>query len=94
MFYLFIPFRSIDIIPNNTGESGEITTAHLLLGIWSEKESAGHKILASLGFNDENAKEVAKSVSYKVLVFSFSSFLSLAALILILALCRWTRTML
>ncbi|XP_024029671.1 ATP-dependent Clp protease ATP-binding subunit CLPT1, chloroplastic [Morus notabilis] len=44
-----------------SGESGEITTAHLLLGIWSEKESAGHKILASLGFNDEKAKELAKS---------------------------------
>ncbi|KAH9647485.1 ATP-dependent clp protease ATP-binding subunit clpt1 [Citrus sinensis] len=42
-------------------ESGEITTNHLLLGIWSEKESAGHKILATLGFNDEKAKEIAKS---------------------------------
>lgn len=45
------------------GEDGEITTAHLLLGIWSEKESAGHKILASLGFDDEKASELAKSVS-------------------------------
>ncbi|KAH9647484.1 ATP-dependent clp protease ATP-binding subunit clpt1 [Citrus sinensis] len=44
-----------------SGESGEITTNHLLLGIWSEKESAGHKILATLGFNDEKAKEIAKS---------------------------------
>ncbi|KAK9028208.1 hypothetical protein V6N11_068018 [Hibiscus sabdariffa] len=43
-----------------SGESGEITTAYLLLGIWSEKESAGHKILATLGFNDEKAKEVEK----------------------------------
>lgn len=46
-----------------SGESGEITTNHLLLGIWSEKESAGHKILATLGFNDEKAKEIAKSIN-------------------------------
>lgn len=46
-----------------SGEDGEITTAHLLLGIWSEKDSAGHKILASLGFDDEKASELAKSVS-------------------------------
>ena len=43
-----------------SGESGEITTSYLLLGIWSEKESAGHKILATFGFNDEKAKELAK----------------------------------
>lgn len=47
----------------NSGESGEITTTNLLLGIWSEKESAGHKILSSLGFTDEKAEELAKSVS-------------------------------
>ncbi|PON59972.1 Clp, N-terminal [Trema orientale] len=51
-------------------ESGEITTTHLLLGIWSEKESAGHKILASLGFDDEKAKELAKSMD-KDYVMSF-----------------------
>ncbi|XP_031394799.1 ATP-dependent Clp protease ATP-binding subunit CLPT1, chloroplastic [Punica granatum] len=45
-----------------SGKDGEITTTHLLLGIWSEKESAGLKILASLGFNDEKAKELAKSM--------------------------------
>ncbi|KAK1306531.1 Clp protease-related protein [Acorus calamus] len=44
-----------------SGEDGEITTAHMLLGIWSEKDSAGHKIMASLGFDDEKAKELAKS---------------------------------
>lgn len=48
---------------HHAGKDGEITTTHLLLGIWSEKESAGHKILASLGFNDEKANELAKSVS-------------------------------
>ncbi|KAJ6688659.1 ATP-DEPENDENT CLP PROTEASE ATP-BINDING SUBUNIT CLPT1 CHLOROPLASTIC [Salix koriyanagi] len=45
------------------GDSGEITTTHTLLGIWSEKESAGHNILETLGFNDDKAKEVAKSMS-------------------------------
>ncbi|KAL5746122.1 hypothetical protein ACOSP7_027268 [Xanthoceras sorbifolium] len=46
-----------------SGDSGEITTAYLLLGIWSEKESAGHQILATLGFNDEKAKELAESMN-------------------------------
>lgn len=45
------------------GEDGEITTAHMLLGIWSEKESGGYKVLASLGFDDQKASELAKSVS-------------------------------
>lgn len=43
-----------------SGEDGEITIAHLVLGIWSEEESAGHKIMATLGFDDEKAKELAK----------------------------------
>lgn len=47
----------------NAGESGEITVSHLLLGIWSQEESAGHKIMATFGFDDEKAKELAKSVS-------------------------------
>ncbi|XP_077235569.1 double Clp-N motif protein [Tasmannia lanceolata] len=46
-----------------SGESGEITTTHLLLGIWLEKDSAGHKIMASFGFDDEKAKELAKSIN-------------------------------
>lgn len=50
-------------------QSGEITTGHLLLGIWSE-ESAGRKILATLGFDDEKAKEVAKTVD-KDTTFSY-----------------------
>lgn len=41
-----------------TGDDGEITTSHLLLGIWSEVESPGHKIMATFGFNDEKAKEL------------------------------------
>ena len=44
------------------GEDGEVTANHLLLGIWSDKESAGHKILASLGFDDEKARLLAKTV--------------------------------
>lgn len=48
------------------GEDGEVTVAQFLLGIWSEKESAGHKIMAALGFDDAKAKEVAKFVSINV----------------------------
>jgi len=44
------------------GEDGEVTANHLLLGIWSDKESAGHKILESLGFDDEKASLLAKPV--------------------------------
>ncbi|OVA07708.1 Clp [Macleaya cordata] len=51
-----------------SGETGEITTTHLLLGIWSEKESAGHKIMAALGFDDEKAKELAKSINEDVVL--------------------------
>uniref|UniRef100_A0A7N2RF23 Wall-associated receptor kinase galacturonan-binding domain-containing protein n=1 Tax=Quercus lobata TaxID=97700 RepID=A0A7N2RF23_QUELO len=51
-----------------TGESGEITATHMLLGIWSEKDSAGHKIIASLGFDDEKAKELAKSMNVDVVL--------------------------
>ncbi|KAL6979672.1 ATP-dependent Clp protease ATP-binding subunit clpt2, chloroplastic [Sarracenia purpurea var. burkii] len=46
-----------------SGESGEITPTHLLLGVWSKKESAGHKIMAALGFNEEKAKELRTLVS-------------------------------
>ncbi|CAA6666848.1 unnamed protein product [Spirodela intermedia] len=46
-----------------SGVEGEVTTTHLLLGIWSEVDSAGHKILASLGFNDEKASELAKNAN-------------------------------
>ncbi|KAJ6807422.1 ATP-dependent Clp protease ATP-binding subunit CLPT1, chloroplastic-like [Iris pallida] len=45
------------------GKSEEVTTSHMLLGIWSEQDSAGHKILASLGFNNEKASELAKMAS-------------------------------
>ncbi|KAE8681494.1 Clp protease-related protein [Hibiscus syriacus] len=51
-----------------SGESGEITTTYLLLGIWSEKESAGHKILATLGFNDEKAKELEKYLNEDIVL--------------------------
>ncbi|OMO98061.1 hypothetical protein COLO4_14183 [Corchorus olitorius] len=51
-----------------SGEGGEITTAYLLLGIWSDKESAGHQILATLGFNDEKAKELAKHINEDIVL--------------------------
>lgn len=44
-----------------SGEEGETNVAHLLLGIWSQEESAGRKVLSALGFNDEKAKEIAKT---------------------------------
>lgn len=56
--------RAIDYALNErqkSGGSGEITTTHLLLGIWSEKESAGYKIMTKLGFNDEKIAELEKS---------------------------------
>lgn len=43
-----------------SGEDGEITVTHIALGIWSVKESAGHKIMSTFGFDDEKAKELAK----------------------------------
>ncbi|XP_058221808.1 ATP-dependent Clp protease ATP-binding subunit CLPT2, chloroplastic isoform X2 [Rhododendron vialii] len=46
-----------------SGESGEITPARLLLGVWSEKESDGYKIMSALGFNDEKAKQLETLIS-------------------------------
>ncbi|CAN8238000.1 unnamed protein product [Cochlearia groenlandica] len=45
------------------GGIGEIMPAHMLLGIWSEAESPGHKILVTLGFTDEKAKELESFAS-------------------------------
>lgn len=42
---------------------GEISTAHIILGIWSEVDSPGHKILSNLGFNDNKAKELESTIS-------------------------------
>ncbi|EHA8588141.1 ATP-dependent Clp protease ATP-binding subunit CLPT1, chloroplastic [Cocos nucifera] len=57
-----------------SGDDGEITTTRMLLGIWSEKDSAGHKILASLGFDDDKANELAKSVSFMPIFFLENQF--------------------
>lgn len=46
-----------------TGGIGEVMPAHILLGIWSEVESPGHKILATLGFTDEKSKELESFAS-------------------------------
>lgn len=51
-----------------SGEDGEITSAHLLLGIWSERESAGHQIMTSLGFDDEKAEVLGKSMSKDIIL--------------------------
>ncbi|KAG8074254.1 hypothetical protein GUJ93_ZPchr0006g44098 [Zizania palustris] len=56
--------RALDWAVNEklkSGNDGEVTANHLLLGIWSDKESAGHKILASLAFDDEKANSLAKT---------------------------------
>ncbi|KAJ3684525.1 hypothetical protein LUZ61_013689 [Rhynchospora tenuis] len=43
-----------------SGKDGEITVGHLVLGIWKQKESTGHKVLAALGFDSKKAKEFSK----------------------------------
>ncbi|XP_050225659.1 ATP-dependent Clp protease ATP-binding subunit CLPT1, chloroplastic [Mercurialis annua] len=53
-----------------SGEDGEITTTHILLGLWSEVESAGHKVLETLGFNNEKAKELMESMNGEVVLSS------------------------
>jgi len=52
------------------GESGEVTTTHMLLGIWAEKGSTGQQILANLGIDDKKAKELAESIKEEVAVSS------------------------
>uniref|UniRef100_M0ZXB6 ATP-dependent clp protease n=1 Tax=Solanum tuberosum TaxID=4113 RepID=M0ZXB6_SOLTU len=44
-------------------DSREITTTHVLLGVWSQQGSPGYKVLAALGFNDEKAKELENVIS-------------------------------
>ncbi|CAL5185051.1 unnamed protein product [Lathyrus oleraceus] len=46
-----------------SGEEGETNVTHLLIGIWSQEESAGRKVLSALGFNDEKAEEIAKTAA-------------------------------
>ncbi|XP_044477718.1 ATP-dependent Clp protease ATP-binding subunit CLPT2, chloroplastic-like [Mangifera indica] len=46
-----------------SGDSGELTTCDLLLGIWSEVDSAGHKIMATLDFSDDKAEELESLIS-------------------------------
>lgn len=51
-----------------SGEKGEVTTTHLLLGIWAQKGSAGQQVLAALGFDDKNAKELEETLKQPALV--------------------------
>ncbi|XP_019086223.1 PREDICTED: ATP-dependent Clp protease ATP-binding subunit CLPT1, chloroplastic-like [Camelina sativa] len=51
---------------NKSAVDGELTTAYLLLGIWSQKDSAARQILEKLGFNEDKAKEVEKSMNEDV----------------------------
>ncbi|CAF2028136.1 hypothetical protein HID58_078182 [Brassica napus] len=49
-----------------SGVDGELTTAYLLLGVWSQKDSAGRQILEALGFNEDKAKQVAEAMNEDV----------------------------
>lgn len=55
-------FLIIGII-GNAGNGGEITTTHVLLGVWAQQGSPGYKVLAALGFNDEKAKELENIIT-------------------------------
>uniref|UniRef100_A0A0C9RRH4 TSA: Wollemia nobilis Ref_Wollemi_Transcript_19201_1080 transcribed RNA sequence n=1 Tax=Wollemia nobilis TaxID=56998 RepID=A0A0C9RRH4_9CONI len=55
---------------NKSGESGEVTTTHLLLGIWAQKGSTGQVVLANLGFDEKKAEEVAKYIKEDVVLSS------------------------
>eukprot|EP00271_Cylindrocystis_brebissonii_P008663 TRINITY_DN23137_c0_g1_i1.p1 TRINITY_DN23137_c0_g1~~TRINITY_DN23137_c0_g1_i1.p1 ORF type:complete len:246 (+),score=33.64 TRINITY_DN23137_c0_g1_i1:209-946(+) len=43
---------------SNAGPDSELTTEHMLLGIWNQTGSAGQQILASMGFDDSKAAQV------------------------------------
>ncbi|WJX71611.1 ATP-dependent Clp protease ATP-binding subunit clpt1, chloroplastic, variant 2 [Trifolium repens] len=58
-------------LKSDLGEEGETNVTHLLLGIWSQEESAGRKVLAALGFNDEKAEEIAKTAASGDIDWSF-----------------------
>ncbi|CAI5994683.1 unnamed protein product [Closterium sp. NIES-64] len=45
------------------GRTGEISTALILLGIWEQRECAGHKLLAQLGFHDALASQLTADLS-------------------------------
>ncbi|CAK8532443.1 unnamed protein product [Lathyrus sativus] len=58
--------KALDLAINEklkSGEEGETNVTHLLIGIWSQEESAGRKVLSALGFNDEKAEEIAKTAA-------------------------------
>lgn len=50
-------------LKSGNNENDEITTTHLLLGLWGQEESPGHQILAGLGFNEEKAKVLRSLIS-------------------------------
>lgn len=47
---------------SKSGDDGEVTATHLLLGIWNQKGSAGQQVLAALGFDDRKAKELEETI--------------------------------
>eukprot|EP00244_Chara_vulgaris_P005250 TRINITY_DN2087_c0_g1_i1.p1 TRINITY_DN2087_c0_g1~~TRINITY_DN2087_c0_g1_i1.p1 ORF type:complete len:293 (-),score=56.47 TRINITY_DN2087_c0_g1_i1:376-1254(-) len=42
------------------GDAGEVLTAHMLLGIWEQKGSAGQRVLLQLGFSEAKADDLRK----------------------------------
>ncbi|XP_051129647.1 ATP-dependent Clp protease ATP-binding subunit CLPT2, chloroplastic-like [Andrographis paniculata] len=46
-----------------SGDGEEITTTHLLLGLWHQEDSPGHKILAAFGFDEDQAKVLHSLIS-------------------------------
>ncbi|XP_057853158.1 ATP-dependent Clp protease ATP-binding subunit CLPT1, chloroplastic isoform X1 [Cryptomeria japonica] len=42
------------------GQSDEVTSSHMLLGIWAQKGCTGQQILANLGFDEQKAKELSQ----------------------------------
>lgn len=62
LFFNFCAVQQLIHLPI-AGNGGEVTSSDLLLGIWSEVDSPGHKILAALGFNNDKAKELESLIS-------------------------------
>ncbi|KAL6530209.1 hypothetical protein OROHE_014562 [Orobanche hederae] len=55
-------------LKSDFGESGEITVSYLALGVWSEKDFTGHKIMAAFGFDDDKARELAKTMDTDIIL--------------------------
>ena len=50
------------LLPSPPVGDGEIGAEWILLGVWAQRDSAGHKLLATLGFTDALAAELESEV--------------------------------